>query len=190
METIDNTQDDNALDVKDNRQLTQTFQVSTGFKVDKFYIDAGGIAAGQSFTLRIFEVADTNAGMANSIPTAVGMDLLNITGTTGTATGSGILEFDLTGADEITLAALTGPAGYALQFNQTSGTKPFSWLYSLPTDSGTDLYTEGRGYATVFSPESVHSKDDFTLALVAVPEPTSALLLGLGAIVMLGNRRR
>ena len=189
LEAIDNFQDDAALDVKDNRRHTQTFQLTTPVTLDKAYIDTTGIVSNKSFTIDIFAVADTNAGTAGSPPPAPATPLLSVTGNTGSLSGASILEFDFTGSDEITLPASVGTAGYAIQINRTQSDLAFKWRYNLAGSTDADLYTAGQGYATAFTPETTHANDDFTLALVAVPEPASLALLGLGTLMLLPRRR-
>lgn len=184
-----------------NRRLTQTFQVTSGFKLDKFFIDVTGLLANQAFDVSIFTVADTNLGAPNAIPTGSNL-LTTVTATTPGAIsggGSGVLEIDLTGSDEIDLATSVGTAGYAIQLNRVAdnaSTAPFVWVTHASGDGtssgpvGPDLYTAGQAYGSVLGGGFTHGNSDFTLALVAVPEPSTGFLAAFAASALFLRRRR
>lgn len=182
----------------DNRQLTQTFQVASSFTLDKFYIDVTGLEADRSFTVSIFAVADTNAGSPNNIPSGTNLLTTTSTVTPSSISGTdGVLEIDLTGADEIALAATTGSAGYALQLDRADGTNgAFIWQTfqsGVGTSGGTvgpDLYEAGQAYGSVLGGGFSHGNSDYTPALVAIPEPSTGLLALLASSALLLRRRR
>lgn len=193
---VDETQDDSGVTLNSSRQLTQTFQVATGFAIDKFYIDAGTQVASKSFTVSIFTVADTNAGAPDAVPTGTNLLTTTIATTPSSLSGtSGVLEFDLTGSDEIFLAATTGTAGYALQLDRTEGDGAFVWLIHESGDGtsggtvGPDLYTAGQAYGSVLGGGFTHGNSDYTLAFTAVPTP-AALPAGLALIALAAMRRK
>jgi hypothetical protein len=179
------------------RDVAQSFRVSTSFTLDAIYIKYSSAAAytDGTFNLRIFQVADTLA-TGNAAPASVGSDLLNISitlnfttraaanfiaaGTTTPAT----LKFDLTGADEISLPALAGSAGYVIMFDTPASGITSNSLFDWRGDFGG--YANGR----MFDSTTDKSGSDGSLALVAVPEPNVAALLGsLGVLTVLRRRR-
>lgn len=185
--------------LKDSRQLTQTFQVFTGITIDTFYIDTIGLnnITNENFTVSIFTVADTNLGAPSAVPT--GTNLLTTTGEISVSGGSGdVLEFSLTGADAIFLAANTGTAGYALKLNNTSGTGAFNWQINQSGDGtsggtvGSDQYAFGQAYGTVLGGGFNHGNSDFTLVFTGteIPEPSTAILAALGLAGICMRRRK
>jgi hypothetical protein len=190
------TNNNDNVRVDENRFLTQTFQVASGFTLGKIYIDVDSLAANSTFDISIFSVADTNAGARpDDIPTGTNLLATTSATTPGSISGtSSVLEFDFTGTDQITLAASVGTAGYAIQFNVTGpDVDPFVWRAhsSGSGTTNTDLYTTGQGYASVLGGGFTHSETDFSLGLVAVPEPSSfALLAGMFGLTWVMLRRR
>jgi len=191
-------------DARFNRDLTQTFQVSAPFQLDKVYIDYEEALPDKEITIRLFTVADVNAAdpiIDPDNPGFTGAILFSQMHTTssGINTGDGgnnpflVMEFDLTGADEVMLAANTGSEGYAFQIVRTGlgsdsdvGTeRAFKWHYN---SADQNFYTAGRAYAIGGGPGAL---DDWLFAVQAVPEP-GALAMGLfGAVgALLTVRRR
>lgn len=194
VETFETPNNGGGLTIINSRRATQTFQVTTGFTIDKIYlgISTTGINASETFSVSIFTVSDTNAGNPNSVPT--GTNLLTTTtevASLGTAGSGGFLTLDLTGTDEIFLAATTGTAGYALQIQNTNSTGAFIWLLNAAGDSapGSDQYAAGQAYETDLGGGTNHGNSDFVLGFTAIPEPSTALLGGLGLLALLRRRR-
>lgn len=184
--------------VDSGRFLTQTFQVASGFTLGKVYIDVTNLAANKAFDVSIFAVSDTNLGAPNAIPTGINLlTTISVTTPVSISGAAGVLTFDFSGVDAIFLAATTGTAGYALQFNAvTDDSDPFVWVTHASGDGtsggtvGPDLYTAGQAYGSVLGGGFTHGNSDFTLALVAVPEPSTSLLAIFASSSLLMRRRR
>jgi len=176
-----------------DRQTTQTFTTgSEAFDLDSFFITVDTYSANRVYGVRLYEVVDgfdtDNAAGSdrNTIPAqAPGTsDLFSFSLTSGpdndTSGGFGdidVLQFDLTGDDEVTLDADTV---YALQFN--SGATPFIWRFATSdVNTSTSFHSQGLGGGGAV---------DGSLALVAViPEPASLTLIAAGGALMLVRRR-
>lgn len=188
------------------RNIFQTFQVDTAFKLDKIYIPYSAnnvITPSSSFALRIFTVNNVNEAPANytsSGPTFSGTGLilsavatLPATGFAPSTQGIGVFEFDLTGIDEITLPATTGTAGYALQlYTQGVSVHPFTLRYSNGAQNS--LYSGGRYYEWGDSQwkgsNNPAGDRDFAFRMTAVPEPNQMILIGMGFIGLAGICKR
>jgi hypothetical protein len=193
-------------DMRFDRDLTQTFQATSAFQVDKVYIDYEEGLEGKEISIRLFTVADVNAADPVIDPddpsfsgTVLFSGLTHVT-TSGILMGSppagnnnvgAAMEFDLTGADEVMLSANTGTEGYAFQIQRTglgsdvddTAERAFKWHYN----NNDDLYASGRGYAIGGGPDA---PDDFLMAIVAVPEPGALALVAMAAGGALKRRRR
>ena len=164
-------------DVRFTRNLAQTFQTFNPLQIDKIYVDYEEGLASKEITIRIFSVADVNAGSLIQPEDAsfTGTTYFSLVHTTTALIDmadagnnpSGVLEFDLTGEDEVTLPANTGNAGYAFQLVR-SGTgsevddgaeRAFKWHFN----DGNNLYPNGRSYA-IFG-GGVDASDDFLFAI-------------------------
>jgi hypothetical protein len=174
--------------------------VGTAFTIDKIYLGidpSGGFNPAETFSVSIFTVSDVNAGAPNAVPT--GTNLLTSVAETvslGTAGSGNFLVLDLTGADEITLAASVGTAGYALQLNNSSATSAFRWRLNQAGDGtggGTvqpDQYTTGQAYGSPLGTGFTHGNSDYVLGFTAVPEPSTSLLVAFAASAFFLRRRR
>jgi hypothetical protein len=214
IQTFERTNDNvtSERDVRHTRDLAQTFQVSNAFKIDKIFVDVEEAVANREYTVRLFTVPNVNAADPLVDPSNMaymGTVLFSQIATTSaginTADGGNnpllALEFDLTGADEVTLPANTGTEGYALQILRTGegagrdGADPagdsraFKWHYNNRAATAASIYANGRGYA--ISGGGIDAGDDFLMAITAVPEP-AAIALGMiaAATMMISMRRR
>jgi hypothetical protein len=222
--TVTPGQSISATRVISTRNQSQTFAVPTGFQLDKLYIGYVNATPGNVVTLQILQIPDVDepASSSPTSPTVLVSQSFTVPAnadTAGDATASeSVMEFDLTGADEIFLNASNNI------WNGTSGA-PGDPNFSLPTDAA----TVGNGYAVKFvstTPNTVNGSPgrdfdwtvtdgtvqganpvtgvylngrgyggltqshDLTLAIVGVPEPTALGLLGTGGALLLGRRRK
>ncbi|HAU37323.1 MAG TPA: hypothetical protein DCX07_06350 [Phycisphaerales bacterium] len=138
-----------------------------------------------TMTLSIFAVADPlaqgfNKNTANLLPGGGSFTFASATSTT-----NGILTLDLTGTDEITLAANTS---YVLQMTKVSATSNPAFRYFTATDNASSAYTGGAFYYN--SNYVTNSGSDAAFAVFAVPEPATVSLLVLGGLGALLRRKR
>jgi hypothetical protein len=188
-------------DVRFDRNVLQTFQVPSSFELDRIFIDYEEGLAGKEFTIRLFTVPDVNGttildpGNGSYVGTVLIAGLTHTT-TAGITTADGgndplaVMEFDLTGADQVTLNPSTGTAGYALQILRTgtgsttdnTAERVFKWHFGGGISTGRAYQVNGSGGPGTTS--------DFTMALVAVPEPSTATVFAVGAAGLLLRRRR
>ena len=170
---------DNSAASRTNTALTQTFQVSSGFELEKIFIEYEDEGSGEAFELRIFEVDDVNAD--NLAEGSVLLEDETFTFSTNGNNTNAIMEITL--ATPLELATRnTDSQGYGLQFASvdSDGTQEFQWIRYDPTfANGAAFFNTGGGNTNFTVP--FNSGRDFTLALVAVPEPGSLVLLGIGA---------
>jgi hypothetical protein len=108
---------------------------------------------------------------------------------TGSTTGNGVFEIDLVGAEQITLAATQGYGiGLTVVDDGNSGNNTsaiFAWRWHDHRGAVPEIYTDGRAFGDGASIEF-----DRTLAFTAVPEPSAALLGGIGMLLMMRRRRQ
>jgi PEP-CTERM motif len=180
------------------RNNSQSFQVANSFQIDSVFVQyqapTGSGYLDGNINLRIYPVADTGvAGTnGNEAPDPSGADLLNVpialdaavrtaaNFTTSTSVTSALM-FDLTGADEITLPATTGTAGYVIQFQMADAGATAGGFFTWRGVTG-NPYAGGRWYDATNN----QGANDGALAITAVPEPgTLALLLaGIGLVTL------
>lgn len=185
--------------VNNNRLNTQTFQVGTTFTLDSIYLpyQNGGYNDG-TITLSIYNVADVNASTL-TLGSLVLQDSWVDNATTRAAagfisSGDALLRFSFTGIDQVTLAATTGTAGYALQFSTTTGGNAvFAWQRNDNTYAGGTCYEFNGSTYTIPTDPNNGSTLDYAMAITAVapvPEPSTMALAGMGSLGMLFALRR
>lgn len=178
----------------------QTFRTgASGFQIDKIIIYSGG-KAGAELRLNIYPDPVGGEDTDGYVNTSFSTDLLNGgNGLSVTVNGSPGLEyitFDLTGADEITLDP---NQQYAIELDIISG--QMSWqrsnqgeypngnIYKAGTEQGFNGTPPANGRGERYAVGGTPQRDGF-FALYAVPEPSGALLIGLGGLAMAARRRR
>lgn len=180
---------DGERDVKDQRLLLQTFQVSQQLDVSDIFVyyKVPNQVVSDSFEVRIYQTADVfNSGTdADNDQTDLSkltlVDSATVTWDhTAAVSDPGVLHIGVSG---LTLPALAGPAGYGIiLYNpDTDGILPFKWAGERTIDT----YAGGRSYSD--STTSWTSDDDWSLAII--PEPASAVLLLAGAGLLFRRRR-
>lgn len=172
-------------DAAPETELAQTFQVQNAFTLDKLFIEIDDGINGATFNVRLYQVTDVNAGSL----AITGSDLFGgLSYTFSSNTGKTVMEMDFDGGDEVVLNASVGPAGYALVLedpdDQTDPNGILDWR------RGQDIYADGRAYDSGGGISFSDGTRDFSLAAVAVPEPASATMIGLGTMLILSRRRR
>jgi hypothetical protein len=100
-----------------------------------------------------------------------------------------ILTFDLTGTDEITLAANTSYI-VALRFNTRSNNAVFGYTTSASGTDATSAYVGGALFYNEAYISGGNAGTDATFAIQAVPEPTAVGATGALAVACLRRRRR
>jgi hypothetical protein len=172
---------------------THTFVPDTSFQLDKLMIRLAGAPTTGELYLYPEPVGGTNTdGFVN-----VGFSTSLLNGGAalpftffGTATRT-LMEFDLTGSDQIFLSAGTK---YALDIRNT-GTGNMFWMRAGTTPY-LNAYLPGNIYARNPAPDgqrfdvSGAGRRDGTLALYVVPEPTAILMAAIGALGLMAATRR
>jgi hypothetical protein len=179
------------------RNPFQTFQVAADFQLDKVYIGYQGAVASQTFTVRMFTVADVNLEPPTSMlaPGDAGYtgSILFIESVTLPATGlpssAATMEFDLTDASEVMLTASTGTTGYAFQIlGDGDSAHPLEW--KLTASGQGSIYAGGRFYEGPLATRSSFLPAHRDAALAIVPEPSSIILLAFGSIMIMAHVRQ
>jgi hypothetical protein len=180
--------------------LAQTFTTgASGFQIDKIVLYSGGKGGGGG-TLNIYPNPVGGTDSDGFVNTSFSTDLLNGgAGLPFTFNGSPGLQYvtlDLTGADEITLAPNTK---YALEIDVTSG--QFSWQRSSAGQYPNGNLYQGASELNFNGTPPANGRGerdqvggtpqrDGGFAIYATPEPTSLAAVGLGALALVGRRRR
>jgi hypothetical protein len=180
--------------------LTQTFKTgASSLPLDKIVIYSGGKAGG-NVRLNIYPDPVGGENTDGFVNTSFSTDLLGggagVTVAVSGSPGTQYIVFDLTGTDEITLAA---NQQYAIEFDVLDGA--FSWQRSAAAG-----YADGNIYAGATegsfngTPPADNRGQRFQVggspdrdggfALYAVPEPSSMALLAFGGVALLNRRSR
>lgn len=182
-----------------NESLAQSFTVTSAFSIASIlipYENDASVTGNKDWdmTVTIFPVADRFATNLTPSGAAVFSETFTFP-FTGLGDGSSgantevIAQIDLSTA--VALAATTGSAGYAMQITESSDADfnpGFEWM--RPTSeayAGGQMYEDG----VVKNPNATSGlgERDLSFALIAVPEPSGALLFLSGAVLFLRRRR-
>ena len=176
--------------VQSRPEIVQTFTVDTAFQIDKFFIEYNNAEAdaepAPTGRFNLYPVSNQNTADAS------GASLVNFSVTLNKSIGGSwnntqaVLEVDLTGSDEVTLAAQT----YALSISSTDSDF-IRWMRDNDDSGAGNESNYGAG--TSFAPQGggqTGGNRDFALAFVAVPEPATMLLLAFSAVMLGATRHR
>lgn len=190
------------------RLLNQSFQLGSSLTIGEIDLLFVRGVSGNQGTLRIFQVADTRAD--DWATDAQNAPLLNLTFTMPAGLDPAdntqqTLRLQLTGADQVTLPARTGPAGYVLSLGSTvdadtaTNREVFTWRMGEGPDGANNtarldnsFYVPGRlAYDDYNGANNSERRRDGAFALLApsVPEPASLGLLTLTLTTALLRRR-
>lgn len=166
--------------VSGTRQLRQTFQITNGFTVGEIYLKANTYDDDLSFQINFYNVA--NIGATNwTAGSQIGSTITVTAPATGAATtGFTNLRIGLLAAEQIFLADTTGSVGYGMEIVSTNTNLAFAWIHSTSSIHGGRKYIETNGGS---------ANEDFGMALVAIPEPATAVLGSLGVLLLLRRHR-
>jgi hypothetical protein len=163
-------------DLKENRDQGQTFTITQNGTIDLIAINFEGFSSSgnAAFTFNFFQVVSaTNPTMVGSVIDSLTVGAANITAL-GFANGAqGTLVFDVANT------AVTVGSTYAIQFDTNlADTNPvIKWRRD---NAGS--YSGGQSFGTAAAP-------DYHFGVYNIPEPSSALLGGLGLLALLRRRR-
>jgi len=155
--------------------LAQTFTVNSPFTLATASIYGGGGPG--NVTLNLYDLG-TGLVAPNPSPYTIGTSLWGAGAGLTIAIGNqatSILQFDFTGADQVSL--LAGHM-YAFQLSSSDATTPFFWQR---TGAAASTYADGAAYRNAAWINNNNARE-FSLALYNVPEPTSMAILGMGAL--------
>lgn len=173
----------NERDIDSNRSNAQSFTVASNFTLDKIAINYQSLnATGINTTFEFFRVADANAGTL-TVDGSI-LESFTFNGSNAAfsgATTNGTLVFDITD-----IAVETGDT-FAIRFITGGGEHSIKWRYF---DASTDSYAGGDAYESNSAANAQVSGKVYSFGLVAaIPEPSTALLGGLGLLALLRRRR-
>lgn len=166
----------------------QSFSVGSEVTVGEIFLSASNYN-NLAFKLEFVEVVDVNSSNLAAVANIVGPigSTIIVDPQGSTATGTRNLSIELTPAEQFTLPAVAGPGGYmvAISLVDTSSTvAAFNWSHS---NTGADIYSGGRQRRDDGNQTNTR---DYGLALIAIPEPGSAMLMLTGFAGLASIRRR
>jgi hypothetical protein len=162
-----------------NRDNAQTFTTTTAGTIDKIAINFDGFSS-SSTTPLVFELFRTVNATANLLASPVLIDSLSLTAADmSAALGStpvrGTLVFDV-----VDTSAAIGDT-FAIRFNSDAG-----FVYFMQWSGGNSTYADGKYYEGNIG----RANTDRALAVMSIPEPSSAALIGLGGLALILRRRK
>lgn len=177
--------------VNDDRMALQTFQVTSNISISGINLITSAIIGGAEVTFRLVDLGTslpTETASGDFFRTSIPTTSLASETKTFTAVSS-----QSTVAWSFTSVNLSTTNYYALLIDPerlSDSSINFQWMYNGPaTSEAESAYTGGTGYYVHDSGKLLREFNngddfnDFSLALVAVPEPsTTALLLGFVAL--------
>lgn len=165
-----------AHDLKQGRNQGMTFTVTQNGTIDLIAMNFESFSSGGNadFTFNFFEVQSATN------PTQVGATIDTVTVTAADVTAAGFANGDEgTLVFDVTDTAVTMGGTYALQFITTNNNYIVKWR------NDTDGYTGGQPFGDDFKANGYNFG-----VYGAVPEPSTAALLGLGGLALILRRRR
>ena len=165
-------------DLKDNRDQGNTFTIAQDGTIDLIAMNFESFNSSGSATIT-FNFYEVNSA---SDPTQVGGIIDSLAVSAADVTGLGFANGDEgTLVFDVVDTAVTAGGTYALQFDTVSG------------QTGTIIkwrkggsYTGGQSFGNVTNAPDYH----FGVYAVAVPEPSTTALLGLGGVALILRRRK
>lgn len=194
-ETYDFSTSDQNVGEKNNRDLTQSFTLDTAIDVDKFLLSVNGANEGSTVNLRLFNVPGDTVASVLVLGTEILSEAYTFTAADAIATGGGGNAGDNT--DNLLtwdVSSLNLAAGkYALQIDgPDNGTTHIRWRRK-GENPNSNPYADGRFYRDNGNDGDLdqfgNTDLDAALGIVAIPEPASLILLGLGSICLVGRSR-
>lgn len=159
-------------DVKEGRNNAQTFTLGQAVTIDKIAINFQESPVGsQAVKFEFFSVAtaDGNPLTPVSIIDSVDFEGSDLGGAAGT------LVFDV--ADTVAAAG----SSFGIRFTTSSATSlAFKWMFATNEYDGGTRYEKGN----------LQADDDYTIGVIAVPEPASMALAAVAGCPLLLRRRR
>jgi hypothetical protein len=161
----------------------QSITVANSVTVGSIYLSASNYG-NLPFIIQFFETTNV---LGNPLVEGaqVGSDIV-VDAFGSTDTGDRNIAISLSGAEQITLPGVAGPNGYVvtIKLADSSATgSAFNWVHA---NTGANIYVEGRYRRDDGNQDGAR---DYGVALVAVPEASSFVLLLAGAATGLVHRR-
>ncbi|MCE5279093.1 MAG: PEP-CTERM sorting domain-containing protein [Planctomycetaceae bacterium] len=157
--------------------FTQSFKVATTLVVEKLYVMAAREQASTSLMwMKFYEVDNVHSVSLGTLVGTVAATANELS----PSTSSVITEFALSGANQITLPARAGDAGYAIL------------CYADDSSARWEAGKAGNVYADGYWGGSYAGTSDMIMALVGspIPEPATMSLLVIGGVAALIRRKR